>query len=235
MIIYIVGYGRSGSTVLSELIEEKLEAINLGEVKFLYRNEYDDLLDEYWLEFKAINKCLLSSQGHKLKWFDSIFGIFSWHKKKNYKELWDEIFNRVGLDPDKDIIIDNSKTTLDSFMRGIYLNACYQDVYFLYPQRSFIKVLKSILKGKNPNLERGVRRNFFWRLLHTFFVGFPHLLITRLLSMVYKFLGMYTINLNNIESEIDEFILKEDIKPLNQSTHTIPMIYGNRSRNKKRR
>jgi hypothetical protein len=229
MIIYIIGYGRSASTVLSQLLEKKLNAINLGEIKFLYRDDFYDLLDPYWVNFKADNKDLIAKNANKLKGFDNAFGFLKFYKKNGYKRLWDAIFSRMGVDPDDDIIIDNSKSTFNSYMRGFYLYYSYDEVYFVYPHRKFWDVMKSRFTGKNANLERGKKKSFIKRFLHIMLIGIPHILLTRGLCKLYYFWGMQKIEVNKMELEVDEFIEKYKLEKA--KTHiSVPMIYGNRSR-----
>lgn len=229
MIIYITGYGRSGSTVLSQELERKLNACNLGEVKYLYRNNKDDLLDSYWLNFKKENKDLLTECSLILKQFDNVFGFLKWTQKKKYKIIWQNIFDRTGLNIEENIIIDSSKTTMDTFMRGIYLYESFDEVYFLQPKRKFIDIFKSLSKGKNSNLERGVRKGTIGRFFHTLIVGIPHLLLTKLLTQIYRIYGLKIINLSDIEADIEIFIKEKGLKKRG-NTKRLPMVYGNRSR-----
>jgi hypothetical protein len=228
MIIYIVGYGRSGSTALSRILEDKLNAVNLGEAKFLYRDEYDDLVDDFWIRFKKNNKEIILENSSFLKKSDSIFGLLVSNSKK-YKKIWDYIFSKIGVEENKNIIIDSSKTTIDSYFRGFKLYGCYEKVYFLFPNRSFLNVTKSLLKGDNANLERGEKKIFIKRLIHTVGIGIPHLLITRFLTQFYKFYGMEVIDINNLESEVDRFISRYNLSA-QTTTRDIPMIFGNRNR-----
>lgn len=227
MIIYIVGFGRSGSTALAKAIEEKLNAVNLGEVKYLYRDDKDDLLHPYWLSFKQQHRDLLYDSSFSFLKYDSIMGLFFGNEK--YCRNWNKIFGRMGLDPDEDIIIDSSKTPLDSILRGIRLKKCYKTVLFLQPQRSFFDVITSLLKGKNSNIERGNRKSQFRRLMHTAFISLPHLLITYILTRFYILHDLETIDINNLEKELDEFLEKHDLQR-QKSSPSLPMIYGNRSR-----
>ncbi len=231
VIIYIIGYGRSGSTKLSQVLENKLGAINLGEVKYLYRDSKDDLLNQYWLTFKSENQDLLEEYSKEIIRFDNLFGFTRWNKREKYREIWEKLFDRVEIDPETDIIIDSSKTTLDSFMRGIYLNYAFNEVYFVKPCRSSLGVFRSLLKGKNSNIEKGEKKPFVRRLLHTLFIGFPHYIVTHLLSLFYSRYECVKVNLDSYEEDIDKFISQLPLKKRNIGTNRkIPLIYGNRSR-----
>lgn len=231
MIIYITGYGRSGSTALSQEIERKLNACNLGEVKYLYRNNKDDLLDSYWLNFKKENKDLLIERSLALRQFDNVFGFLKWRKKEAYRSVWQNIFDRAGLNIEENIVIDSSKTTLDAFMRGLYLYYSFDEVYFIQPRRKLFDVVKSLLKGKNSNLERGDRKGTIGRFFHTLLVGVPHLLLTKVLTQIYRLYGLETIRLDNIEADVESFIERKGLSRMG-SFKKLPMVYGNRSRNK---
>ena len=231
MIIYILGYGRSGTTAVSRALERKLNAINLGEVKYIYRSDKDDLLDQYWIKFKQKEMKVLTDE---LKSFDNIFGFTKWGKKGRYKKLWQTIFKKMGVHPATEIIIDSSKTTMDSFMRGIYLYHSFKDVCFILPKRNVLSVIKSMIKGKNSNLERGTKRRPVIRLLHVFFLGVPHFLLTNILTNIYKIYGVYHIDLKLLEDEIDHFIEKEKIGKMPKKSVDLPMVYGNRMRLKTR-
>lgn len=229
MIIYITGYGRSGSTVLSQEIERKLNAVNLGEAKYLYRDDKDDLLDPYWRNFKEVHKKILSDRSDTLKKFDNIFGFLKWREKTIYKETWKEIFKKANLNIHEEVIIDSSKTTMDAFMRGIYLHHSFGKVLFVQPQRKLFDVIKSLLRGKNSNLERGDRKGKTGRFFHAILVGIPHLLLTRFLTQIYYLYGLEMISLNDIEEDVDKFIKRKGLAKGNNSEE-LPMIYGNRSR-----
>lgn len=229
MIIYITGYGRSGSTALSEELEKKLNACNLGEVKFLYRDEKDDLLDPYWLNFKKEHEDQLAD--NRLKRFDNFFGWIKWRNKRWYKQRWQKIFNAMGLDIEGDIIIDSSKTTFDSLMRGVYLYHSFTEVCFLQPQRNTSEIIKSLMKGRNSDIERGRKKGKVERMIHLLFIGIPQLIITKLFTQIYQFYGLETIDIENMEEEVEEFIKRKKIKKTDRSL-SLPMIYGNRSRKK---
>lgn len=227
MIIYIVGFGRSGSTALAKAIEEKLNAVNLGEVKYLYRDDKDDLLHPYWLSFKQQHKDLLYNSSFRFLKYDSIMGLSLGNKK--YCENWNKIFDRMELDPEEDIIIDSSKTPLDSILRGIRLKKCYKKVLYVQPKRNLLDIITSLLKGKNSNIERGYRKSQFCRLLHTAFISLPHLLITYILTRIYAFHDLETIDIDNLENDLNIFLKKHDLQRQKRSP-SLPMIYGNRSR-----
>lgn len=227
MIIYVIGYGRSGTTAVSRTLERKLNAINLGEIKYIYRSEKDDLLDPYWTNFKQKEKKVLTDE---LQSFDNIFGFTKWRKRERYKELWQKIFHKMNVNPNSDIIIDSSKTQMGSFMRGIYLYHSFKKVYFILPKRSAFSVIRSMLKGKNSNLERGVQLNLFSHLMHVFVIGIPHLILTKLLTKIYKLYGVYPVDLRYLEDEIDYFIEKEEISSMPYRINDLPMVYGNRMR-----
>jgi|AntRauTorcE11898_2_1112593.scaffolds.fasta_scaffold06394_3 hypothetical protein len=229
MIIYITGYGRSGSTALSEELERKLNACNLGEVKYLYQRGKDGLLDSYWLNFREENKDIFANPSISLNSFDNCFGFYKWRDRRRYKDIWTKIFNRIGLNPGEEVIIDSSKTTLDSFMRGIYLFHSFDEVYFIQPKRKVGDVIKSLLKGKNSNIERNKRKSIIKRVLHTLSVGIPHLLITKLLTQIYRLYGLEIVKLEDLETNVDNFIRKKRLTKSNSSKE-LPMIYGNRSR-----
>src|SRR5699024_11366301 len=130
--------------MLSQELEKRLNATNLGEVIYIYEDSKDDLLDSYWLAFKKNNQDLIKKEKKKLKLFDSLFGFILWGKRDTYKMLWQELFKRIGLKPKENIIIDSSKTTFYTFMRGIYLNYSFSNVYFIKPKRKMIDVFKSM-------------------------------------------------------------------------------------------
>ena len=227
MIIYILGYGRSGTTAVSKVLERKLNAVNLGELKYIYRSEKDDLLDPYWINFKHKEREILTKE---LKSFDNIYGFIKLNQKTRYKDIWQNIFKKIGVNPDTSIIIDSSKTTMDSFMRGINLYNSFRNVYFISPKRNTFNTIQSMLKGKNSNLERGTKKNKLNHIFHSFFLGIPHLILTNVLSYVYKLYGVYHIDLKFLEDEIDIFIQKEKIKIMPKKINDLPMVYGNRMR-----
>ena len=204
-IIYVVGYGRLGSTTLSIQIATKDDCINLGEAKYLFANGKDDLLTPEWIKFKATlsehNKLIV-----KLK--DSILGIFFvlfWNK--TYKKVHDQLFSQFPTQS----FVDSSKTTFDTIIRPYNLRRSGYQVQCVKSPLPMRYAVNSIWqKGKNSTIERHGSD------ISPKFSRIPsiiHCVLSELLCGIYKYEKIKLTSDSNNSVNAKKFI-----------------VYGNRSR-----
>ena len=162
-IIYIGGYGRSGSTIL-DIVLQNAGAGSLGALSNL----------PTWLKFDHLCSC-----GEKFSccsfWKDiepvlrqhnfgyNLFASFDCSKieNKNVKDINE--FYRVLFEklPNNGFIIDSSKTTRDTFLRPYRLSKGF-NVYFVHVVRDPLAIANSAMQGAgSPERIRVIRNKYF--------------------------------------------------------------------------
>lgn len=161
-IIYIAGYGRSGSTILDIVLSNDSRIIGLGEFtnifSFLAKNRdkvgiWYDLKNHLELEDKEL---LRLDRNRKI--FESFcFGfVFKSIKRSAYKEyiaFTRIIFSFLKKKFNKTIFIDSSKTAWMQYSRPKILEKIFSDVRVIHLDREFKSVYASLKKGDNIKME----------------------------------------------------------------------------------
>ena len=233
MLIYIVGYGRSGSTIASLKLQEQINCINLGEAKYIARENKNDLIDVYWRNFKKENKQFFVEM-KAIQRAESFLGFFNIATYKNkYLSFWRLFFNAIGYDHKNDIVIDTSKTTLDSVFRPFLLKHIFGcNMILIYPKKPAFQVIKSLLKGKNSDIERNKDKSKLKIYLHSFLIGMPHFMVTEILTKIIYWKKLENINLKSIDRDLQHLIKKYNLALYqSEKENKIPIVYGNRLRN----
>lgn len=177
-VIYIAGYGRSGSTLLERVFNSHETIFGTGEL-----NNFLDLIADgssYCSCGEKIQECefwssvLQSLPGYSSTMakfrdvrssFDSITGILGYifgycrHKKAVYREFSQALFASIYRDLPNEInhIVDSSKTARNVFFRPVALSRIGQlNVKVIHLVRDGRGCIWSNLKGSNRNMERGI-------------------------------------------------------------------------------
>jgi hypothetical protein len=169
-IIYIAGYGRSGSTLLERILSSNDHLFGLGEVKFLFNSLINNesycscgekISDcDYWN--KVIKKTSLKDTNYlqelealrkKNEFLHSI--IFS--NNKEYIKILDVLYkNIIEFAPaETKYVIDSSKTARDSFFRPFILSKNF-NVKVIHLVRDGRGCMWSNIKGSNRKMEKGL-------------------------------------------------------------------------------
>lgn len=171
-IIYIAGYGRSGSTLLERLLGAHAEVAALGEIAYLtddqesdyYWKQVDD--SDYWCEVRnalpfspiqlpAIHRFQRREEGIATGWWSWLLG-----PSAEYRDLWRGIFRTLWeLSPrTTTFLIDSSKTARERFFRPFLLAQIPGvEVKVLHLVRDGRGCLWSVLKGSNLQMEQKAR------------------------------------------------------------------------------
>lgn len=186
-VVYIGGYGRSGSTLLERILASNYRLFALGELArlpiILAENSWtcscgEDLQDcEFWSNFmnnSSVNNKSLERWLRLQHQNESFSGLwkkfFSRRKSKEYQELIEVIFKEFfNLLPDSvDYVIDSSKTARKSFFRPLEIS-CNTDlnVKLIHLVRDGRGCMWSNLKGSNRKMERGEPPNLPFAALRT--------------------------------------------------------------------
>lgn len=171
MIIYIAGYGRSGSTILDYEIGKSLGALSLGEFAManrdyaLYKDAkcsckknydscklYKNIIElERGKNIDNWRNKILPQTNFLFRYFYFLFWLF--FKRKIYN-----LNNISSIDKDlkivtklfpNSIIVDSSKSTIFSALRPYVLKRLGYKVIVIHIYRTFFQTLRSILKGDN--------------------------------------------------------------------------------------
>jgi len=163
-LVYIAGYGRSGSTILDILLSQPDEHVGAGELTFLFeacdRGETCSCGD-------PIGQCGL--------WGEALDGLgfgpddvrrardvtrqmearpMREREAAAYEHLWKRTLDATGGIADATCVVDSSKTSRRKWRRPILLNRLNSvDVRIIHLVRDPRSVMRSIEKGSNKKLE----------------------------------------------------------------------------------
>jgi hypothetical protein len=261
-IIYIAGYGRSGSTLLERILSSNDQLFGLGEVKFLY----DSLLknDSYCSCGEKVSDCDYWSkiiQEAKLKDTDYLQEIEKLRKKneylhtfifdffkdkKEYSELLSKLYQNIinHAPSETKYVIDSSKTARDSFFRPFILSKKF-NVKVIHLVRDGRGCMWSNIKGSNRKMEKGLdpklkfpslRTAISWSLANLSPHIFQYRYSNNYIRVKYEdFVEKPEESLNKIAKYLD-IDLSEQINMLKKQKE-IPLghqLAGNRLRKKKK-
>ncbi|MEM9941936.1 MAG: sulfotransferase [Planctomycetota bacterium] len=172
-IVYIAGYGRSGSTVLDMTLGQQPNALGLSEITHVFH---------YWLDNKA---CSCGQAIRECEFWRPIFDQLGFHDdfvskaakataliesrplwwsrlfhakhRRVYRDAWQPLIKLVASTTGSKMLIDSSKTTRRATFRAAALSRiCDQPVYVVHLVRNPDAVAWSFLRGDNTKLEDGV-------------------------------------------------------------------------------
>ena len=175
-IIYIAGYGRSGSTLLERVLNCNKKLFALGEITNLLSliNDKDSLCScgkhlyqcDFWSKIIGNIKNLDISKLERLQSnFQSVNGyikynfIKSYDKDNVYRKFLVQLFNIImeNVPEEVEYIIDSSKTSRNNFFRSIILSKlAFLNVKVIHLVRDGRGCMWSNLKDSNKKMERGV-------------------------------------------------------------------------------
>ena len=181
-IIYISGYGRSGSTLLSILLNISPNVYNIGEIDNLFSLKDDDLT-QYWKNLK--HKQL---KNNNIKKLDKRFSSISWILKikkgeKLFNQFWMPLLNDFVIDYKAKIVVDASKSTYKTFCRPLYYYKNNIPIKIVHLVRDPDGVAKSYRKGRNDSNSKYLKKpkkGGAYRALINWFI------VNVLTSVIYK-------------------------------------------------
>src|SRR5690554_4392338 len=137
-ILYIAGYGRSGSSIVSRLLGASEGVLSLGEFGRFANHVKLNASCSCGLE---LNRCPVWSPIIRKGIHRPLEAILDASESNQYK-----------------VVIDSSKTAYYDFWRPLYYIIKGQNVKVLHLVRAPEKVLSSTIKGRNKDLERNIYR-----------------------------------------------------------------------------
>ena len=194
LIIYIAGYGRSGSTVLNYKLSKYLSALSIGEIANVNREYYLDVNSKCSCKKKYTSCKLIKSFINKNKkknieiWYkkimpqtDYLIRYFFYLYVKKIKKIRNVHLNKLEeIKKEFDIIdkfypnaiiIDSSKSTLLTSNRPYILKKLGYEVVIIHIVKSFYLTFKSVKKGSDSFLKKRIKKEKSFRLLR-FFINY---------------------------------------------------------------
>jgi len=151
MIIYIAGYGRSGSTLLDIVLANSENVSTLGEIGKIV-SERTIITNKFYADilFRTIESLKLSEKElNEIALADRSFNRFN----SKYKDFWTLFLENSKIEQEKSIFVDSSKTTWHTLFRPSNLSKTGFEVKIIFLKASYKKVWKSALKGSNSSLQ----------------------------------------------------------------------------------
>ena len=194
LIIYIAGYGRSGSTILENKLSKQLSALSIGEIANVNREYYYDnnskcICKKKYSQCKLIKNFIKKNKKKNIQiWYnkiipqtDFLFRYFFYFYIKKIKKIKNVNLNKLNeiekelkiinrIFPET-IIIDSSKTTLLTSNRPYILKKLGYEVLIIHIAKSFFLTLKSVKKGSNAFLQKKIKKEKPFRIIR-FFVNY---------------------------------------------------------------
>ena len=170
-VIYIAGYGRSGSTILDMLLGMHPDIAGCGELAHIFdewinaklcscRKEYDNC--PYWLPIVQAFKANFSNVTYEealqlTRKIETVPTISNSAKdRKQYAEIWQFLIKAISDRANVSTIVDSSKSTRLTARRATTLgNIRELDINIIHLCRDPRAVLWSSLQGANRKLEAG--------------------------------------------------------------------------------
>ncbi|MEP0986299.1 sulfotransferase [Ekhidna sp.] len=214
-IIYIMGGGRSGTTLLDIILGNSNQAFSLGEIlKFLElegvpHNSQEG--DEVWSFYQPIYQQLrnstdlegLSKIANEFEYHSNYLNVLFWlksaKKKKLYANYVNKVFDILFEASKAEILIDSSKYPARAMALSKVLK---HEIAFVYIQRDPVKVIESF--GKK-NLEQPSKSTFS-AFIYYVFVNLGCQLSLRILKTRHSTIQIKYEDLVQSPSEVIELI-----------------------------
>ena len=210
-VVYIAGYGRSGSTILEKLFSKKLSALSLGESYYFYNSIEDK------------NKSIKCSCGKKNYECD-FWKHFNNCKSKNlfFKTIYD-----YAKQNNFKTITDSSKTTRKRILYPLkYRNASF-NLYIVVIKRRIEHVINSRINFQKRNKKKYNRIFIVLTTLINFII--THFLTYIIYKLFYSSTPYKTVKYEDLE-DFDLIDLFSESLNNEKNKNTIHMIGGNRIR-----
>ena len=191
-LIYIVGAGRSGTTLLDIMLGNSQSAVSLGEINRFYKRnglppkrEVSSKTFQFWskiksnltsnnpTDFNSLNKLFRKNEYHSA-FFKSLFKINS----NTYKACLKQMYVAIKENTDQDILIESSKYPARALNLSNYINTNHIEISYIYLKKDPVSVVSSFQK---ENLEQP-KKSFLEANLYYFIVNLLCMVTIKVLS-----------------------------------------------------
>jgi hypothetical protein len=189
-ILYIAGYGRSGSTVLDMLLEASPRIFGAGELTNFFQDWFRDqgmcacgekvhggcafwseVLQQFHREIPDATYARSRDVTKQMESITSLSPFYTGKRKADeqlYARVWRTLCEIISEVSHKPIIVDSSKTSRGCTQRVRLLkNVCQLDVRVIHLVRDPRAVMWSRMRGNNRFLERGIEKRPYGGILRT--------------------------------------------------------------------
>ncbi|ACV64768.1 sulfotransferase [Desulfofarcimen acetoxidans DSM 771] len=234
-VIYIAGYGRSGSTLLEMIIGSNNKIYPLGEL-----TNFDTI------KHKDKAKCSCGKYLKECEFWRNIIKEYDLNNKiaiNGQKKLWALIFKNT---PENiHYVIDSSKTARKNHFRPIRLAKLLgKNIYMIHIVRDGRGCIQSLIRGSNQKMENGEEPKIYFPVLR----GTLGWMISNFSAHIFQILHKdkylriryedFTGDFENVMKKIGVFLdicFQEEIKRIKEANElpTIHQISGNRLRSQR--
>lgn len=168
-ILYIAGYGRSGSTLLDILLGNSDGIVSTGELNIIFQeiqHGYKCSCGESFTDCSEWGRILKEVDNQKIEKFgrilskidkrDNLFKQFNKKIDTDDARIYQELTNLIVEKrlKDNNILVDSSKTTGSGAFRPVALKTIMgYDVKIIHLKRNLLSIIKSLFNGSNRNLQ----------------------------------------------------------------------------------
>ena len=240
-LIYIGGYGRSGSTLLDIILSNNEKIIGLGEIVAVPLNKNESVCcscgkELFKCEFfsrifsknKSVNAIVhkeMVSSCRKMEHRNNIIKNFLFKRKntliEDYSKINNLLFGAIYKFKSPIYILDSSKNAPSASLRPITLKKyCGCNIKLIHLVRDCRGVIWSIMKGSNKTIKSSENKKFLFPTIRAIFGWISANIITQLASFFIgkqNYLRIYYEDIENnpdiLFKKIGEF-LNLDLSPL---------------------
>ena len=195
-IIYIAGYGRSGSTILALILGQHKDIVSLGEIGVIFSA----------LKHKRI--CTCGQRLNNCTYWKQLIKSNEYKKNPNlFLNNLENPYLKVGIvidyifkNSNSEFLVDSTKTSWRNLTRPLRLILSGYDVSIIHLKRSQKSVIKSAKKGKNSDLESNLKVNNRFSTIKTI-ISYQ---ISNKLTLLYKIINPKKYHLMNYEDLLND-------------------------------
>ncbi|MFD2822514.1 hypothetical protein ACFS5M_02460 [Lacinutrix iliipiscaria] len=160
-LIYIIGAGRSGTTLFDIVLGNTSDSISLGEINRFFKRDgippkrkEDSDVYLFWKKIRQTFERLSNTKSYAE--YDSLFQKNEFHSNilksflktndLNYQKDLNDLYKAIALNVDEKIIIESSKYPARALNLSNYLNKEDIAIKYIYLKKDPVKVVKSFNK-----------------------------------------------------------------------------------------
>lgn len=180
-LIYIVGAGRSGTTILDIMLGNNSNTMSLGEINRYYKRagippkrEPDSQTSNFWAavrsdlenkghkDYQNLHKLFRRNEYHSF-FFKSLLKLNNKSYKKYLKDMYEVLYNHL----DEEVIIESSKYPSRALNLSSYLKPSEIEVSYVYLKKNPVSVVESFQKEDLEQPKKSfIAANFYYFIVN---------------------------------------------------------------------